>query len=89
MNFVIFIRMNKKLTLSIDDTTIERAKQYAKSQGQSLSDIIENYLKLISRETEKPKVSSKISKLKGALKFSHGIDYKDILRDSISEKYSK
>ncbi|MDQ3395154.1 MAG: DUF6364 family protein [Bacteroidota bacterium] len=81
--------MNKKLTISIDDSTIERAKQYAKSKGLSLSEIIENYLKLISRKTEKPKISSKISKLKGAVKLSNDVDYKDILRESISGKYLK
>jgi macrodomain Ter protein organizer (MatP/YcbG family) len=89
MNFVIFVRMNKKLTISIDDTTIERAKNYAKSKGQSLSEIIENYLKLISSKTEKPKVSTQVSKLKGAVRFSQESDYKKMLEDSISEKYLK
>ena len=81
--------MNKKLTISIDDSTIERAKQYAKSKGHSLSELIENYLKLISRETDKPHVSSKISNLKGAVKLSKETDYKELLRDSIYEKHLK
>lgn len=81
--------MNKKLTISVDDSTIDRAKQYAKSKGQSLSELIENYLKLISRKTDSPKVSSKISKLKGAVKLSKEIDYKVLLGDSISDKYLK
>ena len=81
--------MSKKLTISIDESTIEMAKNYAKSKGQSLSEIIENYLKLISSKSEKPKISSKISKLKGSLNLPKDIDYKELLSNSISNKYSK
>ena len=38
--------MNTKLTLTIEKEIIERAKDYAKEKNRSLSDIIENYLKL-------------------------------------------
>ena len=37
--------MSTKLTLTIQGEIIERAKNYAKEQNRSLSDIIENYLK--------------------------------------------
>jgi hypothetical protein len=81
--------MTKKLTLSIDDSTIERAKEYARANGQSLSEIVENYLKLLSSQTQKPRISPKISKLKGAIMLPEGESYKELLKDSISEKYSK
>lgn len=42
--------MNAKLTLTIEQTIIERAKKYAKQRDRSLSDIIENYLKVITKE---------------------------------------
>ena len=44
--------MNTKLTLSIEQSLIEKAKRYAKGKGRSLSDIVENYLKIITRETK-------------------------------------
>jgi hypothetical protein len=78
--------MNKKLTISIDNSTIEKAKAYAKSSGQSLSEIIESYLKLISKKTEKPVVSSKVSKLKGSIQLPEE-SYKALLKQSISDKY--
>lgn len=84
-----FVRMNKKLTISIDGPTIETAKQYAKDKGLSLSEIIENYLKLISRKSKKPKVSSKISRLKGAIELPENFNYKEQLAASISDKFSK
>ncbi|MDH5366136.1 MAG: DUF6364 family protein [Cyclobacteriaceae bacterium] len=39
--------MNTKLTLTIEQALIEKAKEYAKSKGRSLSDIVENYFKAI------------------------------------------
>jgi hypothetical protein len=81
--------MNKKLTISIDRDTIDRAKEYAKAKGQSLSEIIENYLKLISRQPEKPKISPNVSKLKGSITLPEGFDYKEVLAESISSQHSK
>ncbi len=40
--------MNTKLTLSIDDEIIKKAKEYANHQQRSLSDLVENYLKAIA-----------------------------------------
>ena len=42
--------MSTKLTLTVDKTVIDKAKRYAKKQGRSLSDLIENYLKTITAE---------------------------------------
>tara|TARA_B110000902_G_C13882842_1_gene427421 strand:+ start:93 stop:299 length:207 start_codon:yes stop_codon:yes gene_type:complete len=44
------ITMNTKLILTIDQEIIEKAKQYAKGKNRSLSDIIENYLKTLTKE---------------------------------------
>lgn len=42
--------MNTKLTLTLEEDVIQRAKKYAKKKGRSLSDIIETYLKIITSE---------------------------------------
>ena len=43
--------MDTKLTLSLDENVINRAKQYAKKNNTSLSKMIENYLgQLTSKE---------------------------------------
>ena len=39
--------MSTKLTLTIDKSVIKKAKEYAKSQGRSLSNLIEDYLKTV------------------------------------------
>ena len=40
--------MNTKLTLSLKKSVIEKAKQYAKGNNQSLSQLIESYLEKIT-----------------------------------------
>ena len=45
--------MKTKLTINIEQSLVERAKIYARGKGNSLSRIIENYLKVIVKEEEK------------------------------------
>lgn len=45
--------MNTKLTLTIEKEIIEVTKSYAKERGQSLSEIVENYFKLITDNKRK------------------------------------
>ena len=70
--------MNTKLTLTIEQTIIARAKKYAKQKGRSLSDIIENYLKVITKEDAKTDIEiAPITKLlRGSFKSPANFDYK-------------
>ncbi len=82
--------MNSKLTLTIEQKVIQRAKAYAKDKNRSLSDIIENYLKILTKE-EKAKVFEKLNpvakSLKGSFKMSKDMDYKKELKNRLEEKY--
>ncbi len=42
--------MKQKLTLSLDKEVIENAKKYAKEEGTSVSNLVENYLRLIIQD---------------------------------------
>jgi len=81
--------MNTKLTLTIEPSVIERAKQYARQKNRSLSDIIENYLKVITQEETKadPVVSPIVRSLRGSFKAPVDFDYKKELSKGLSEKY--
>lgn len=81
--------MNTKLTLTIEERIIHRAKKYAKQNGRSLSGIIENYLKIITQEEDQDKneISPLVKSLKGSFKAPKSYDYKKDLSDSLSEKY--
>lgn len=80
--------MNTKLTLTIEQSIIEKAKTYAKEKGRSLSDIIENYLKAITREQDViEEVTPVINSLRGSFKAPETFDYKKELSKGLSEKY--
>lgn len=81
--------MNTKLTLTIEQSVIEKAKQYARKRERSLSDLIENYLKaLTNEETNKEEDLTPIVKsLRGSFKLPENFDYKKELTNRLSEKY--
>jgi hypothetical protein len=81
--------MNTKLTLTIERTIIERAKKYAKRKGHSLSDIIENYLKAITREEVQNdiEITPLVKSLRGSFKAPADFDYKKELSKRLTEKY--
>jgi len=81
--------MNTKLTLTIEQTVIEKAKKYANVKGRSLSDIVENYLKAITKEdtVESIELTPIVKSLKGSFKVSKDLDYKKELSKKLTEKY--
>lgn len=81
--------MNTKLTLTIEQKIIEKAKKYANERGRSLSDIIENYLKAITKEDtiEDIDLTPMVKSMKGTFKAPKNIDYKKELSKRLSEKY--
>ncbi|MBD1432205.1 hypothetical protein H8B06_05155 [Sphingobacterium sp. DN00404] len=82
--------MNTKLTLTLEKEVIETAKEYAKDKGQSLSEMVENYFKLITvdrRNIKTKQLSPKVQKLRGIIKTDKNIDYKQILTEELAKKY--
>lgn len=81
--------MNTKLTLTIEQTIIEKAKKYANAKGRSLSDIVENYLRAITKEDniESIDLTPIVKSLKGTFKAPKNIDYKKELSKRLTEKY--
>lgn len=82
--------MNTKLTLTIEQSVIEKAKAYAKEQGRSLSDLVENYLKaLTSQKVVEEEVSPYVKALQGSFKAPEDFDYKEELKKGLEEKHMK
>jgi hypothetical protein len=81
--------MNTKLTLTIEQTIIVKAKKYANNKGRSLSDIIENYLKAITKDdnSEIIELTPIVKSLKGSFKATQNFDYKKDLTKGLTEKY--
>ena len=59
-----------------------------KKNKRSLSDIIENYLKAITQETDETiEITPLVKSLKGSFKAPDDFDYKKELTDILSKKY--
>jgi antitoxin component of RelBE/YafQ-DinJ toxin-antitoxin module len=69
-----------KLTLSVDDTVISRAKRYAKAHGVSVSKMVETYLAAVAEPTTRvPADTPVLRSVRGILKNANVKDYKRYL----------
>lgn len=80
--------MTTKLTLTVEEAVIKKAKSYAKQTGRSLSELIEKYLETLTEEHQQPKdISPKLRKLVGAVKLPADFDEKKELDAYFENKH--
>jgi hypothetical protein len=83
--------MLTKLTLTIDHSVIEKAKEFAQEKNKSVSRIVEEYLRNISIDSQTVVYSKGIESpitdgLVGMFRDT-GKDYKSLLEEALLEKY--
>lgn len=89
--------MKTKLTLVMEDEVIYNAKKYAKKKEESLSSLVENYLKAVAndekytknKKSSSKKLNPKVAKLKGVLNIPKNFNYKVELGNILLERYNK
>lgn len=81
--------MKKKLTLFIEESVINQAKELARHKHQSVSKLVENYLlEQMKEQSWKPEKGSKLEKLVGVIRPStEELTDEDLLYAVLSEKY--
>jgi hypothetical protein len=81
--------MDAKLTLNIDKDIARKAKVYARSNGRSLSDLVENYLKLLTKDSaiEDSEYTPRVKSLLGCISLPEDFDYKKEISDYLTKKY--
>lgn len=80
--------MNTKLTLSLDRDIIEQAKEFARSRHQSLSKLIEGYLRQLAGSKDmKAPVTPIVAQLSGVLNAGKVGDHKREYADYLVDKY--
>lgn len=80
--------MDKKLTLSLNERVIEKAKLYAQDHQISLSKLIESYLSsLIENKPEEIAITPLVESLSGVVYIPDEFDYKNDYADYLLEKY--
>lgn len=78
--------MNTKLTLSLKKSIIEKAKQYAKGNNQSLSQLIESYLEKITSQS--PELGDpELDSIRGIIKLPKDFDVKNESRQLRIKKH--
>lgn len=68
-----------KLTLSVDDGVVRRAKRYARARGTSVSRLVERFLSFVATEdgaTPARKEPPILRRLRGSLKGAVPTDYR-------------
>ena len=77
-----------KLTLSIDETIVERAKEIARANGTSVSAMFSQFVKSMDSPLPKDfKIGPLTRKATGIVKLPPDKDYKELLSDALAEKY--
>jgi hypothetical protein len=80
--------MTTKLTLSVEKRVVQRAKQFARTQGKSLSQIVTNYLDYISsRESNLPEIDPEVLELSDRIPTSKLPNLKDVKYRYLKDKY--
>ena len=83
--------MTTKLTLTVEQAVIERAKTYARKTGRSLSAIIESYLESLIQQEPDPEdgMNDDLKKLFGSARIPANLDHKEEFRKIMQKKYGK
>ena len=80
--------MTTKLTLTVEEEVIKKAKTYAKKTGRSLSELIENYLETLTKEVDDIQdLSPKLKRLVGAVKLPADFDEEKVLSAYFEQKH--
>lgn len=80
--------MDKKLTLSLDKSIIESAKDYAKLNNISLSKLIESYLTTLTKpKRSSTEITPLVESLSGVINLDEDFDVKDAYTNYLIEKY--
>ena len=84
--------MESTITLKIDQTLLKNANEYAKNRGETVSRIIESYLRLLvlgekSKDTEVIIISDFVKSLSVKTNLSHDLDHKKEFHNHLIEKY--
>jgi hypothetical protein len=89
MSKIIVRTMNKKLTLSLNEEVIEKAKIYAEYTGSSLSGLAEDYFEKLISPAPIPDSSDRLLAISGKIKLPKDFDSDQARRTAVKEKHLK
>ena len=83
--------MATKLTLSVNEETVQRAKRISKKRGKSVSKIFEEFINsLPEKEPEKTfSIREMSNRLKEEITVPENVDYREFIRENRYQDYLK
>lgn len=81
--------MNKKLTLSLNEEVIEKAKIYAENTGNSLSGLVEDYFEKLISPAPSSDSSDRLLAISGKIKLPKDFDEDLTRRKAVEGKHLK
>lgn len=78
--------MKARLNLTIDNNLLENIKGYAQKQQTSVSELVENYFKTVTKPSKRKNVIDLIEKLKKPA-IKETVDLKELYYKDKSKKY--
>ncbi|MGN6637883.1 MAG: DUF6364 family protein [Mucilaginibacter sp.] len=78
--------MKTRINLTIDDKLLTNTKAYAQKKHTSVSELVENYLKVITRPAKKVNIIDMVEKL-GQPNIDQQADLKELFYKDQAEKY--
>lgn len=83
--------MTTKLTLTIEDEVIHQAKSYANAHNQSLSSMVESYLRALTASAQRgpKKHAPQVARLKGSVQLPEDFNDKRAMAEALAKKYGK
>jgi len=84
-------QMKTKLTLTIEKNIIEKAKEFARNSGKSLSDLVERFLEkeIAEVEIQQANIPEEFKGLFGSVNLPADLNEKEAIREILSEKHQK
>lgn len=80
--------MTKKLTLSLNEETLQRAERISKRQGKSISEMIEELLNSVHEEEETQETAiDKIKKIVKGKISNPSVQWKEAKAEHLAKKY--
>lgn len=80
--------MTTQFTIEIDEMVLLKAEEYAKEKGLSLSELIENYLKGLTKDEELAiSVSSITDAFRGSTQAADGLNMNSMVSEDLSPRY--
>lgn len=77
-----------KLTLSVEEAVVEKAKQIAEANKTSVSAMFSQFVRSMTAQRSRPaRIGPLTRKLSGVVKLPPGKGYKELLAEALADKY--